>query len=52
MVHPNNLCETLNTAYKALDIDDDLLDRPITLRSRETWIPLPPSYLYKGKTFL
>ncbi|CAG9540209.1 unnamed protein product [Cercopithifilaria johnstoni] len=48
MVHPNNLNETLSIAYKALDIDDDLLDRPITLRSRETCISLPPSYLYKG----
>ncbi|KAL3985604.1 Flavodoxin family protein [Acanthocheilonema viteae] len=48
MVHPNNLSETLSIVYKALDIDDDLLDRPITLRSRETYIPLPPSYLHKG----
>uniref|UniRef100_A0A0R3S2L2 NADPH-dependent diflavin oxidoreductase 1 n=1 Tax=Elaeophora elaphi TaxID=1147741 RepID=A0A0R3S2L2_9BILA len=48
MVHPNNLDETLSIAYKALDIDDNQLDRPITLRSRQTCIPLPPTYLYKG----
>ncbi|VDK88564.1 unnamed protein product [Onchocerca ochengi] len=48
MIHPNNLSETLNIAYEALDINDDLLDRPITLRSRETCIPLPPSFLCKG----
>ncbi|MCP9256864.1 Zinc transporter ZIP9 [Dirofilaria immitis] len=47
MVHPNNLSETLNIAYKALNINDDLLDKPITLRPRETSIPLPPSYLCK-----
>lgn len=51
MVHPNNLNETLSIAYEALNIDDDLLNRPITLRSRETCISLPPSYLYKGKNF-
>lgn len=50
MVHPNNLGETLSMTYKALDISDDLLDRPITLRSRETCISLPPVHLCKGKT--
>lgn len=52
MVHPNNLNETLSIAYEALNIDDDLLNRPITLRSRETCISLPPSYLYKDKLSL
>ncbi|EJW84044.1 flavodoxin family protein [Wuchereria bancrofti] len=52
MVHPNNLNETLSIAYEALNIDDDLLNCPITLRSRESCISLPPSYLYKGKLSL
>uniref|UniRef100_A0A915Q739 NADPH-dependent diflavin oxidoreductase 1 n=1 Tax=Setaria digitata TaxID=48799 RepID=A0A915Q739_9BILA len=48
MVYPNNLSETLSLVYESLGFDDNLLDRPITLHSRDACIQLPPSYLFRG----